>query len=52
LLWITKNRRRLVLYPTELRIRMFYAFFSKATIFYYFLLPFCKHLWYTIFKFR
>ena len=25
-------------------------FFSKALIFYYFLLPFCKRLWYNIFK--
>ena len=26
-------------------------FFQKAYIFYYFSLPFCKRLWYNIFKF-
>ena len=28
-----------------------FIFFKKAFIFYYFLLPFCKRLWYNIFKF-
>lgn len=29
-----------------------FSFFLKVTLFYYFLLPFCKHLCYTIFKIR
>ena len=58
--WIRTNdtqRRRLVLYPTELRIRFLrknkisLVFVLKTYIFYYFLLSFCKRLWYTIFKF-
>ena len=54
--WIRTNgtkRRRLVLYPAELRIRTFLfkprrkigaALFKKVPIFYYFLLSFCKRL--------
>ncbi len=30
----------------------FLCSFQKAYLFYYFLLPFCKRLWYTIFKFK
>ena len=30
----------------------FSLFFQKAFLFYYFLLSFCKRLWYTIFKFK
>ena len=52
LLWITKNRRRPVLYPAELRIHFFAVFLKNAIIFYYFLLSFCKRLCYTISKFR
>ena len=52
--WIRTNdtrRRRPVLYPAELRIHAFRAIFSKnAIIFYYFSLPLCKRLWYTISK--